>query len=127
MSAHKNIAVVTRAYEAFNASDDEALLELLDPDIEFRDLPELPGSGVFYGHDEILGWIDAIRESFSDLRYEPEEIRADGEDDVVVRTRATGLGKGSGAMVEMRFISVWTVRDGRVVAHVAHGDESGVG
>ena len=109
-------------YEALNSGGVGEALEYIDPAVEFHDLPDLPGAGVFHGHDELRGWFDAVRESFDEIRYEPLRLTVAGEA-ILVPSRATGTGRGSGALVEMNFVSVWWFRDGLAIRHEAFMDE----
>lgn len=53
--------VVRRFYRALNQRDLDALLDTLDPDIEFEPLlGVLYDRHVFHGHDEITQWYDQL-------------------------------------------------------------------
>ncbi len=38
--------IVRRSFERFNANDVDGALELMDPEVRFHDVPEIPGSTV---------------------------------------------------------------------------------
>ncbi len=115
--------IVRRTYERFNEGDIEGVLEFCDENLEFRDLPELPGSGVFVGHDAFRGWFAEVSGAFDSLRFEVAEL-IDAGDHVVVVTHGVGRGKGSGADVEMDFSSVWTLQDGKLITAVSYSDHT---
>jgi ketosteroid isomerase-like protein len=115
--SRENIEVVRRAYDL--DGDVDALLELCAGDIEIRDQPALPGSRVAVGHEGVRAWYAELVEGLHYMRFEPQEF-IDAGDRVLVVTQATTRGKGSGVEVEMRFSSVWTIRDGKAVSLVSY-------
>ena len=121
--SQENVDLVRRAYERFNAGDVEGVLHLCDDELEFRDLPALPGSGVFIGHDAFRGWFAQMVDAFDALRFDVDDLIDAGER-VVVMSHATGRGKGSGATVETHFSTVWTVHDGKAVRIVNYNDHA---
>ena len=42
--------------------------------LEFRELPELPGSGVQIGHEGFRAWWAELLDAFEELRFEAEEF-----------------------------------------------------
>ncbi len=119
----ENAEIVRRAYDCFNAGDVDGVLELCAPDFEFRDFPDLPGSGVFIGHDAFRGWWATLADAFEDLRFHVDEV-IDAGDRIVVVNHATGRGRGSGAEVQMYFTNVWTLSGGKVVSAISYGDHA---
>jgi ketosteroid isomerase-like protein len=112
--SHENVEIVRQMYEAFNGGHVDAFLQHCVPEFEFRDLPQLPGSGVFVGPDDFRTWWGQLTDAFEDLRFDPDDY-VDAGDCVVVAIHATGSGKGSGAKVEMHMSNVWTLNHGMVV------------
>lgn len=123
--SQENIEIVRLAYERLNDGDFDDFLQLCATDIEFRDLPELPGSGVSIGHDGLRAWYDKLTEAFDDLRFEAVEFIDTPGDHVVLAQRATGRGRGSGAKVEMHYTTVSTLRDGKLIRHIVYSDHAG--
>jgi uncharacterized protein len=109
-----NVETLRRGYAALNRGDLSAVLELLDPDIEWHEPAHSPDAGTHRGRDSferfLRGWI----ESFDGFRVEPERVVERGEDIVAV-VHQTGTGRASGLEVEARLAHVWTVADGRAV------------
>jgi ketosteroid isomerase-like protein len=122
--SRENVELVRLAYERLNAGDVDGFLQFCATDWEFRDLPELPGSGVFIGHDAFHGWYAKIVDAFEDVRFEVEEFIDTTGDRVVLMNRATGHGRGSGAMVELTFSTVLTLSDGKVIKVIVYGDHA---
>jgi uncharacterized protein len=110
-----NVETVRLGYDEFNRGDVDGFLRRCAADFEFRDLPGLPGSGVFVGHDAFRAWHEQLNAAFEDLRFEVEEY-VDAGDRVLVVNHATGIGRGSGAEVQMHFCSVWTLSGGEIVS-----------
>jgi ketosteroid isomerase-like protein len=111
--SQENVDVVRRYYEALNARDVEACVELLAPDIEVAQ-PHLPDGGIYRGIAGWRRWNDELDAAWSVMRWEPQEF-IDAEDAVVVAVRF--VGKGSHTAIEQavdRF-QVLRVRDGRLV------------
>ena len=116
--------IVRLAYERLNAGDIDGFLQSCATDYEFRDLPALPGSGVFIGHDAMRGWYAKVVDAFEDLRFEVEEFIDTTGDHVVLVNRATGHGRGSGATVELAFSTVVTLKHGKVTKVIVYADHA---
>jgi ketosteroid isomerase-like protein len=98
-------------YAALSDGDIEPVLPLLHPDVEIRDRPESPDASVYHGHDGARAAFRVTIEMFDEVKMEPEEFFAEG-DDLVVVLRLRGLGKESGVPVEERLAHHWQLRDG---------------
>ena len=122
MATEQDIERLRAGYEAFNRRDLEALMELLDPDVEWvQDQSVAPDADVYRGKEDTARFFETILRDFEHLEFEPEEI-IDAGDRVVVVSVARGRGKASGAEVEARFTHVWTLRDGKAVRAVFYAD-----
>jgi ketosteroid isomerase-like protein len=110
--------VVRAAFERANAKDPEGLARLCDEAIEFHDVPEIPGSTTYRGHEGVRDWLRTVHEISDDLHLQVWEIEENG-DAVMVETSAEMHGRASGAEVGWRFWTVWRVRDGLITYH--HG------
>jgi ketosteroid isomerase-like protein len=110
--------VVRAAFERANANDPDGLAALCDESVEFHDVPEIPGSTVYRGHDGIRTWLRTVGEVSGGLRLQIWELEEHG-DAVLVETSAEMQGRASGAEVGWRFWTVWRVRDGLITYH--HG------
>jgi ketosteroid isomerase-like protein len=91
--------IVRLSFERLNADDLEGFLELAHPEIELHDVPEIPGSTVYRGHEGIRRWWATVTESMDGLRFEFGEVTEGGERIAVV-TQAIGRGRGSRAEVD---------------------------
>jgi ketosteroid isomerase-like protein len=122
MASPEEIENLRAGYEAFNRGDLDALMELLDPEIEWlQDASVAPDADVFRGQEGTTRFFDALLSDFEHLEFVPEEI-IDAGDKVLVVAAARGRGKTSGAEVEGRFSHLWTIRDGKAVRAVFYAD-----
>jgi uncharacterized protein len=113
--------IVRRSFERFNADDVDGALELMDPEVQFHDVPEIPGSTTYRGHEGIRRWWATVKEPMEELRFEFVDV-TEGEEKLAVVTRAVGRGRGSGAEVDWTFTTVWGVRDGLIYYHQGYAD-----
>jgi ketosteroid isomerase-like protein len=76
-------AVARRGFEAFNAVDAPAVLDLLTEDVEVFSSPELANPGTFHGHDGYLEWIQPWIEAWEGLDMEVTDTTLVGDRHVV--------------------------------------------
>jgi ketosteroid isomerase-like protein len=114
--SNNNAEVIRRAYQAYANADLAAMLELVDPELEWTYLdPTLqqPTPQVCHGRHELeqvlRGWAE------HGLRAELEEVTSSGEL-VMVGVRTPGVDAHLGRRGADRAYSVLTVREGRIVA-----------
>jgi uncharacterized protein len=109
-----NLEIVRRSYEAFERGDLDAVLADLDPEIEWHQAQGLPHGGLYRGRDEVrrnvFEPLDA--EWWSEFSALPDEI-LDAGDELVVLGRYRGTAKGTGKRLDVPFVHVWTLHDGR--------------
>jgi ketosteroid isomerase-like protein len=108
----ENVEQLRRGYEAFNRGDYEAVLELMHPDVEVHDRPEVPDPRDYEGLEGAREAFAGVIEMFAEYEIEPVEF-IDGEEHVVVVLLQRGRGMASGVDVESEIVHVWTVRDGK--------------
>jgi ketosteroid isomerase-like protein len=117
------VEIMRQGYDALAREDFEAILELMDPQIEIHDRPEAPDARSYHGHEGVLTALGLNLETFEELRFEPEQFIAD-DDQIVVIVRLHGRGKVSGAPVEDRIAHHWSIRDGKAVRLQVFSDPS---
>jgi ketosteroid isomerase-like protein len=108
--------VARQAYAGFAAGDTEAVLRLVDQDLEWTFLdPSVPNPepAVCRGRDQLAYWMG--RGSGWKLRAELEEVVANGEH-VLVVTRSPGIDATRARQTGDLNFHVLTVRNGRIVA-----------
>jgi ketosteroid isomerase-like protein len=114
--SQENVKVVRRAYEAFNTGDIPRWLEGWHPNAEMHGFPALPDAQTYRGHAELRTWIESILAGAEYFRVVPERF-IDAEDFVLVPVQASAKGRGewlSGMTVEMRFVHVIEIKDGKI-------------
>jgi len=113
---NENADLIRRAYEAYANGDLAAMLEFVDPDVEWTYLDptlEDPIPQVCHGRHEL----EQVLRHWAEhgLRAELEEVSSSGEL-VMVGVRTPGVDAHYGRRGDDRAYSVFTVRDGRIVA-----------
>jgi ketosteroid isomerase-like protein len=110
-----NVEASERGWDRFMAGDTPGVLALLDPEVEVRDPPHLPGASVYHGHGGWQTQIDKFAEAFRDFTYERLEC-IDCGDEVISVIRATGTATSSGVAGEVTYAQVETWHAGKVVS-----------
>jgi uncharacterized protein len=115
--SEENVEALKRGFEAFNRRDVEALLEVLDPGVEW--FPALlasiaGGAAVYRGHEGVREMVRDVGETFEETHAGLREIRDLGNRLVAIgHVRARG--KASGAWTESPLCYVVDYRGGKVI------------
>lgn len=104
--------IIRRGFEISNGGDREAVLELIDPDIEVIAETQAGAPTVYRGHDGYRAWDDGWHEVWKDVRWEVGEIEQHG-DHFLVSVETHGRGRGSGIALSQKLIWVFTIPDER--------------
>jgi uncharacterized protein len=111
MSDSANVAVVRRMYES--KGDPAVTKEVMDPGIVWDITPGFPGGGIYHGFDSVVNdFFGPLFGRFDAFYPVGEEFYADG-DHVIASGHYEGTTK-TGTSVQVRFIHLWTVRDGKL-------------
>jgi ketosteroid isomerase-like protein len=115
--SEENVEVFKRGLEAYNRRDLDAMLEMVDPEVEFHAVLQvaLGGEAVVYrGYDGAREMVGDLDETLAPLHIEISEIR--DLDDVLVATGSLrGHGTESGVDIESPYGLVVEFRNGRAV------------
>lgn len=110
---HANLALVRRAYDAWNRNDWDALEAIYDPGVR-----AIAPEG-FMESTRVSGWPD-LRQRYRDLKaaweeesIEVEEIAAEGGM-VAARVRWEGVGRASGAPISLQVTNLVEIVDSRI-------------
>ena len=106
----RNVGVVRGFYEA---EDVPAMLEFLDPQVEWRAPESLPWGGTFRGHDGYRDFFEIVVDQIAEFRRE-KQVYLDAGERIVVLLRSVGRPKG-GTEWDVPEVHVWTVRDGKAL------------
>jgi ketosteroid isomerase-like protein len=114
--SNESAELIRRAYQAYANDDLDAMLEFVDPDLEWTYLDpalEHPTPQVCHGRQEL----EQVLRHWAEhgLRAELEEVTSSGEL-VMVGVRTPGVDAYHGRGGDDRAYSVFTVREGRIVA-----------
>lgn len=114
--SRENVEQVRRGYEAFARGDLEAVLELLDPDVDWQ-----PAIAPILGVETVRGraavrqfFTQDLFEGFDEFRAEPLSFEDFG-DIVLVAVRYTGRGESSGIELDQTFATVYKLGHGKTV------------
>jgi ketosteroid isomerase-like protein len=107
--------LVRRAVNAFMARDLAGILAVADPEIQLRSLLTEAERPLYYGHEGVRDWFEAVFEVFPDWRPQPRTATHDEDDAVVIPLDVTATGAGSGAPVDQNYWLGARVRRDKIV------------
>ena len=114
--SQENVEIVRRGLFGLERDDIDAAAEFWHPEISWRAMEGAPDDvGEMHGIEAARRYIEDWFDTFDDFRSEPEELIDAGDDQVVAVIQITGRAQSSGIPTEMRYASVSTIRDGKVV------------
>ena len=119
----RNLEVVTRIGELWNAGDLDGLLELYDDDVEVLTDPGWP-EGPTQGKDAFANTTREWRAAWATIDVTPGEVRAIGGDRVLAEGFWDSRGAASGISGRMEFGFLYTLRDGLIVRQQWFLDQS---
>ena len=122
--SRENVEAFKRADGAFNRGDVEAVLEVIDPEVEFHDVfaQMLGGEAMVYrGHAGVREWFGDVSGAFAELHTEYSEIRDLG-DRLVAIGHLRARGSESGAAIESPFGTVTQWKTGKMTRLRAYLD-----
>ena len=117
--------IIRALSDAFNRRDYTAVLDAIDPEVEWHPPPDIPNATVAIGRDALIANFQDWFGAWEDYRSVPEEILDGGDDRVVLCARESARGKGSGIELESRRIfGVFQLRNRKVVRQQAYLDRA---
>src|SRR5262245_24157385 len=110
----ENVEIVRRTVDAFNRGDKTAWLALYDPDVEVTPIDDWPDTGAIRGREAVWDFYLDVAET---LNYGPAyfEFVDAAPDRVLGHQRHEGSGQSSGAVVEVDYWLVTTLREGKIL------------
>jgi hypothetical protein len=100
--ARHNVELFEQGLAAFAEQGAEALVELLDPEVEIHSSPELANAGDFHGVGGYKRWTARWFDAWDEYELYAELIEPVGDRHVVASCRQQARGRASGAEVEMK-------------------------
>ena len=117
--SQQNVEAFKRAVEANNRNDYDALLEEIDPDVEWHGVMGVMFGGeatVFRGHAGVLEYLRDIDEGFTVRDIQWSEFRDLGER-VVVLGHVRGRGRESGIELDSPYGAVAEFKKGKFITY----------
>jgi ketosteroid isomerase-like protein len=105
-----NAAKFRAGFEAVNRRDIDAVLDLLDPEIEWNLSAAFPDLPVYHGHAGVRHFFEDVFKLWDEWRIEIDEIHEQG-DYVLVLGSWSGKGKGSAVPVRDTGGWFWRLKD----------------
>jgi ketosteroid isomerase-like protein len=121
--SRENVEIARSLYALADHGDD-ALWDLVPPEVVIDFSRRLIDPVVLRGRDQARAWYDREREMWEGghIRWQPEEL-IDAGDRVLAFIRTSGRGKASGAEVEAYVWNVWRFNDGKPVEWTYFGED----
>jgi ketosteroid isomerase-like protein len=117
--SQENVEILRKGFADFARGDVDAVLELFDPDIDWRPaLAPILGVEMIRGREAMRKFLirDLFGEGFDEFRAEPLSYEDLGGDAVLVTVRYTGRGESTGLVIDQTFASLYRFRDGKTVS-----------
>ena len=120
--SQENLELTRRVFDAFNRRDLDALLAVMDDDVEI--VPRAVAmEGRYHGHEGVLRWQQALFDVFPDWHAEPLEVR-DFRDFTMGPVRIRAHGGESRVPVDQVTWQVGEWRNGKLVRYSSHDSEA---
>jgi len=119
--SQENVETVRRSFEAFNARDVDALVDLSTPDSEWLPFRAQLEGMVYRGHEGIRRFVGDMDDDWEGFRIDPVDFH-DRDERVAVVGRVTALGRGSSVEIDSRAGFVFELRDARICRLVSYSD-----
>jgi ketosteroid isomerase-like protein len=112
--SQENLELFRAGVAAWNEGDYDAVVDMCHPEVEWSFSDRLPdATGQIRGKEEIRRFFQTFTGDWSEISIRADRIEDHGAD-VVADVAFVAKGR-DGIEVSMRFIHVWTVRDGQIV------------
>jgi ketosteroid isomerase-like protein len=120
--SEENVEITRHVHEAFNRRDVDALVALLDPDVEWIPILATLEGRVYRGHADVRRWVEELDTDWEYFETCPEEFRDLG-DRVLILGHWRARGRVSGVELENQSGS-WLVdlKEGRIVRQQTYTD-----
>lgn len=111
--SEQNVKALRGVYAGWEHGDFAVSLPLLDENLTLTIDPDIPDGGAYEGTDGVRDYMSRFLEPWESLTIAAESFEAAG-DTVLVKVRQAGIGRGSGAPVELEYFQLWTFRGAKV-------------
>lgn len=117
MSEQENVRIVQDAYAAFESGDIPTVLNALTADVEWE-IPgpaQVPICGVRRGPKEVETFFRTLAETEDIQQFEPRDFLAGGDKVAVIGHYRSQL-RSTGAISDMDWVHVFTLRGGKIAS-----------
>jgi ketosteroid isomerase-like protein len=109
--SQENVELARRAFLGWNDRGVEALIDDMDPEVEFHAPKESMSPGVYRGHDGVREYFGRVGEMFEEQRVEAVDVIDVDDDCVIAVIRGFGRTPHFEAEVEVNWAWLITVKD----------------
>lgn len=111
-AAERNKALVDRFFQAYAAYDlDTMRNEILSPDVRWHIPGRHPLSGTHEGVDEVIAFFDRLGQA----KFRADRVYFGADENHVVDVHRGWSEVGDGGDIDMTWVLVWRIENGRVV------------
>ncbi len=114
--SRQNIEIVREAYAAWERDGIDGVIPFVDAEVQFRNPPDAPEAGVYFGHDGIRDWFAKSNEVIGDVHFDVDRIEELPDRRLLAILRGHVKGRGSGIEMEVPFAHVIEMQAGKVTA-----------
>ena len=115
--SQENVERLRAALESYNQEGPEAIISLLDPDVEWIADRSDMGRVTYRGRDGVRKSFEELYEGFDKLGFDVEEL-IDADDHLVALGWMTARGRSTGVEAKLPLAVVFTAgRDGRLIRY----------
>jgi ketosteroid isomerase-like protein len=93
----------------------ELPFDLTDENVQIDNIEQPVVEGAYHGHDGLRGWWQDFAEAFEDIHFEVLNYTALDAQRVLTENRSQGHFRETGLPIDLRWASVFSVRNGKVV------------
>jgi ketosteroid isomerase-like protein len=120
--SQENVERVRTALDAYSCEGPEAIIALLDPDVEWIADRSDMGRVTYRGREGVRKSFEELYEGFEKLGFEVDEL-IDAGDKTIALGHMTGRGRSTGLDLKMPLVLVFTAgRDGKLVRYESFRD-----
>jgi ketosteroid isomerase-like protein len=113
---------VRLAFERLNAHDVEGFRALCSPRIEWREVPEIPGAGIYRGPDEVAERIDDLLGVSDRIKFVNWDMLERGESALV--DMSVEMESSRGIDMGWRAWTVWRVRENLIAYYAGYSERT---
>ena len=111
--SQENVEIVRRWWASLEAV--ELPFDLTDENVRIDNIEQPVVEGAYHGHDGLRRWWQDFAEAFEDIHFEVLEYKALNAQRVLTENRSQGHFRETGLPIDLRWASIFSVRDGKVV------------